>query len=168
MHNISTEAPGPPSRRPSWRATRTTISLVALTSLLLACAPPAAPAAPAPAAAPAAGNSPAVVTKPAASPPEPSGSITLAMLEEPPNLQSSESSRNFVYPVLRNVAEALTNRNPRTNELVGELATKWERANPTTWRFTLRQLGGSVVDQLGDGGQSDHLAVHPAPGRQVP
>jgi peptide/nickel transport system substrate-binding protein len=37
------------------------------------------------------------------------------------------------------VTEALLNRDPKTNELVPELATKWEQTNPTTWRFTLRQ-----------------------------
>jgi peptide/nickel transport system substrate-binding protein len=143
MHNISTGAPALPPHRPGWRATGAAVSLVALASLLLACAPPAAPAstsAPAQsAAAPAASSASAAQGKPAASPPEPGGGITLAMLEEPPNLQSSEASRSFAYPVLRNVEEALTNREPKTNELVGELATKWERANPTTWRFTLRQ-----------------------------
>src|SRR6187402_2862030 len=40
---------------------------------------------------------------------------------------------------MRNVTEALLNRDSVTNELVPELAVKWEQANPTPWRFTLRQ-----------------------------
>ena len=49
------------------------------------------------------------------------------------------SYSTYGYPVLRNVEEALLNRDPKTSQLVGELATKWELTNPTTWRFTLRQ-----------------------------
>jgi peptide/nickel transport system substrate-binding protein len=161
VHQTPFDVPSTPPaqgrRRTRWRAVSVTARLSVLAGLLLACtpaAPPAPTSAPAaqapaaqptsaPAAAPAAAApaapAPAAPAKPAVTPPEPSGSITLAMLEEPPNLQSSEASRSFAYPILRNVEEALVNRDPATNELVGELATKWERTNPTTWRFTLRQ-----------------------------
>jgi peptide/nickel transport system substrate-binding protein len=44
----------------------------------------------------------------------------------------------YTAPILRNVAEALVSRDAKTNALVGELATKWDQTNPTTWRFTLR------------------------------
>jgi peptide/nickel transport system substrate-binding protein len=54
-------------------------------------------------------------------------------------LASHDATATFSYPVMRNVTEALINRDPKTNELVPELATKWEQVNPTTWRFTLRQ-----------------------------
>jgi len=48
-----------------------------------------------------------------------------------------ESYSSFGYTVIRNVAEGLVNRNAK-NELVGELATKWEATSPTVWRFYLR------------------------------
>jgi len=48
-----------------------------------------------------------------------------------------ESYSSFGYSIIRNVAEGLVNRNAK-NELVGELATKWEATSPTTWRFYLR------------------------------
>jgi peptide/nickel transport system substrate-binding protein len=54
-------------------------------------------------------------------------------------LASHDATATFSYPVMRNVTEALLNRDPKTTELVPELATKWEQVNPTTWRFTLRQ-----------------------------
>jgi peptide/nickel transport system substrate-binding protein len=142
------------------------VGLALAVSLLAACAPasspaptsaPAAkpteaakPAAPtsAPAAAPAAAK-PAEAAKPAASPAaaapaavakvEPKGSITLVMPEEPRSLSSFEAYATVGYPVLRNVHEALVNRDPKTSELVPELATKWEQTNPNTWRFALRQ-----------------------------
>jgi peptide/nickel transport system substrate-binding protein len=46
---------------------------------------------------------------------------------------------NIGVPILRNVQEALLNRDPVTNELVGELATSWELVEPATWRFHLRE-----------------------------
>jgi peptide/nickel transport system substrate-binding protein len=61
------------------------------------------------------------------------------MPEEPPSLDTGTSTGTVAYPVIRNVEEALLNRDPKTNQLVPELATKWERTNPTTWRFYLRQ-----------------------------
>lgn len=67
----------------------------------------------------------------------PAGAIVIAQGEEPPTLLMWEAYSSFGYTVLRNVAEALVNRNAK-NELVGELATKWEATNATTWRFTLR------------------------------
>ena len=54
-------------------------------------------------------------------------------------LASHDATATFSYPVMRNVTEALLNRDPKTTELVPELATKWEQVNPTTWRFELRQ-----------------------------
>jgi hypothetical protein len=117
MINISTGAPALPPHHPGWRATGAAVSLVALVSLFPASAPPASPA------------SSSVLAQRAAAP---AATSAPAGLGKPANLQSSSASRSFAYPVLRNVEEALTNRDPKTNELVGELATKWERANPTT------------------------------------
>jgi len=87
---------------------------------------------------------PPAAAKPTAAPAvparvEPQGSVLLAMNEEPPMLAAHDATATFSYPVMRNVTEALLNRDPATNQLVGELATKWEQVNPTTWRFTLRQ-----------------------------
>jgi len=44
----------------------------------------------------------------------------------------------YGYPVIRNTNEGLVNRNPANNQLVGELATKWEAIDANTWRFYLR------------------------------
>jgi peptide/nickel transport system substrate-binding protein len=129
-----------------------TIALMVLTSLLLACAPatapastvppaqsaaeakPGAPGAPAPAA-PAA--SPATAAAP--SRPTPKGAITIVVGEEPVTLAGYNATPGYNNQVVRNIDEALLNRDPKTQELVPELATKWEQTNPTTWRFTLRQ-----------------------------
>jgi peptide/nickel transport system substrate-binding protein len=59
------------------------------------------------------------------------------MNEEVPTLEMWQAYNSYGYPIIRNIAEGLVNRNP-ANELVGELATKWEATNPTTWRFYLR------------------------------
>jgi peptide/nickel transport system substrate-binding protein len=114
--------------------------------------PTAAPAAAAPAAptaAPAAPTTAPAAQQPAAAKPtaapaasarvEPKGSVVLVINEEPPMLAAHDATASFSYPIMRNVTEALLNRDPVTNELVPELATKWEQTNPTTWRFTLRQ-----------------------------
>jgi peptide/nickel transport system substrate-binding protein len=159
-------APAHGRRRSRWRAVSVVTRLFVLASLLLACAPtappapPSAPAKPAEAAKPtAAPAAPAATTapakpaeaakraadaKPTAAPAaaarvEPKGSLVIALNEEPPMLAAHDATATFSYPVMRNVTEALLNRDPATNQLVPELATKWEQANPTTWRFTLRQ-----------------------------
>jgi peptide/nickel transport system substrate-binding protein len=143
--------------RPKFRRhTSTALALLLSAGLAISCTPAATPgptAAPAkpaeskpaaaapttaPAAKPADPAKPAEAAKPAAARPEPQGSVILALNEEPPTLGANEASASYGYPVLRNVQEALVNRNQK-NEVVGELATKWEQTNPTTWQFTLRQ-----------------------------
>jgi peptide/nickel transport system substrate-binding protein len=59
--------------------------------------------------------------------------------EEPRSLASWNAYSNDGFPILRNVGEALINRDPATNELVGELATSWEQVDPNNWQFTLRE-----------------------------
>jgi len=59
------------------------------------------------------------------------------MNEEVPTLEMWQAYNSYGYPIIRNIAEGLVNRNPN-NELVGELATKWEATSPTNWRFYLR------------------------------
>src|SRR5688572_1127955 len=161
--NDGSRVPAHARRKSRWRAVSVVVRLFVLASLLLACtptAPPAptsapakpaeaakptaAPAAPAAPAKPAEAPKPAEAAKPAAAPAaaakvEPKGSMTIALNEEPPMLAAHDATATFSYPVMRNVTEALLNRDPATNQLVGELATKWEQTNPTTWRFTLRQ-----------------------------
>lgn len=66
-------------------------------------------------------------------------SLTIALAEEPRTLASWNAYSNDGHPVLRNVTEALLNRDPVTNELVPELATSYEQVDPNTWRFHLRQ-----------------------------
>jgi peptide/nickel transport system substrate-binding protein len=110
---------------------------------------PAAAAPAAPTAAPAAPTTAPAAQQPAAAKPtaapaapakvEAKGSMVIALNEEPPMLAAHDATATFSYPVMRNITEALLNRDPATNQLVPELATKWEQTNPTTWRFTLRQ-----------------------------
>ncbi len=70
---------------------------------------------------------------------EPSGKVTLAMTVEPDTLENWRAYSTDGHPVLRNVMEALLNRDPETNELIGELATSWEQTDDVTWRFALRE-----------------------------
>jgi peptide/nickel transport system substrate-binding protein len=142
-------APEPERRQGASKGPRI-VGLALAVSLLVACAPAsspaptaapatAKPAAPTAAAKPADPSKPAEAAKPAAvAKVEPKGTVTLVMPEEPRSLSSFEAYATVGYPVLRNVHEALVNRDPKTSELVGELASGWEQVNPTTWRFHLR------------------------------
>ncbi|MEA2582000.1 MAG: peptide/nickel transport system substrate-binding protein [Thermomicrobiales bacterium] len=70
---------------------------------------------------------------------EPTGKLIVSMSVEPDTLENWKAYSTDGHPILRNVQEALLNRDPKTNELVGELATSWEQTDERTWRFTLRQ-----------------------------
>ena len=70
---------------------------------------------------------------------EPTGRLVVSMSVEPDTLENWKAYSTDGHPILRNVQEALLNRDPTTNELVGELATAWEQTDERTWRFTLRQ-----------------------------
>jgi peptide/nickel transport system substrate-binding protein len=74
-----------------------------------------------------------------AGPSGPSGSITVVVNSEPPTLASWTSRSSYGYPILRNITEALLNRDPKTMELVPELAVSWSQVDPRTWRFKLRE-----------------------------
>lgn len=65
--------------------------------------------------------------------------VVLAMTVEPDTLENWRAYSTDGHPVLRNIQEALLNRDPVTNELVGELATSWEQTDDVTWRFQLRE-----------------------------
>jgi peptide/nickel transport system substrate-binding protein len=70
---------------------------------------------------------------------EPTGKLIVSMSVEPDTLENWKAYSTDGHPILRNVQEALLNRDPNTNELIGELATAWEQTDDRTWRFTLRQ-----------------------------
>ena len=70
---------------------------------------------------------------------EPAGQITISLSAEPATLENWNAYSLDGHPVLRNIFEALLNRDPATNELVGELATAWEWTDDRTVRFTLRE-----------------------------
>jgi len=59
--------------------------------------------------------------------------------EEPISLASWNAVSNNGSPILRNIDEALLNRDPQTNQLVGELATSWKLLDANTWQFQLRK-----------------------------
>ena len=67
------------------------------------------------------------------------GKIVIALSVEPDTLENWKAYSTDGHPVIRNIQEALLNRDPETNELVGELATAWEQVDDLTWRFTLRE-----------------------------
>jgi len=70
---------------------------------------------------------------------EPAGQIVISLSAEPATLENWNAYSLDGHPVLRNIFEALLNRDPATNELVGELATAWEWTDDRTLRFTLRE-----------------------------
>lgn len=70
---------------------------------------------------------------------EASGSIAIALAAEPLTLENWNAFSVNAHPMLRNIMEALTNRDPETNDLVPELATSWEQVDDTTWRFQIRE-----------------------------
>ena len=66
-----------------------------------------------------------------------SGEVTIALPEEPTNLEPAKWEIDVVR-VVKNVVEPLIDRAP-TGELVPKLATDWEQVDDVTWRFTLRE-----------------------------
>jgi len=66
-------------------------------------------------------------------------SLTIALPEEPRSLGSWNAYSNDGHPVIRNVTEALLNRDPVSNELVPELALSYTQVDDNTWQFELRQ-----------------------------
>jgi peptide/nickel transport system substrate-binding protein len=104
-----------------------------------AAAKPAEVAKPAEAGKPAPAAQPAATTAPAVGQPAAAGSVVLALDNEPRTMENWHAYSSYGYPVIRNVEEALLNRDPKSNQLVGELATKWELINPSTGRFQLRK-----------------------------
>jgi len=77
----------------------------------------------------------------------PEGSIVISLGAEPSTLEWWNAYSIDGHPILRNIFEALLNRDPVTNELVGELAESWEWVDDRTMHFTLRE---GVVFHNGD------------------
>jgi peptide/nickel transport system substrate-binding protein len=107
-------------------------------------APAAKPAEAKPAEAkPAASPAAKAEAKPAASPAAkaatmPAGKVTIAIGAEPKTLDPQLHDDGAERAVNDNVYEALLWRNSADMKLGPWLAEKWEQANPTTWRFTLK------------------------------
>jgi peptide/nickel transport system substrate-binding protein len=70
---------------------------------------------------------------------EPAGQLVISLSAEPATLENWNAYSLDGHPVLRNIFEALLNRDPATNELIGELATAWDWSDDHTLRFTLRE-----------------------------
>ena len=70
---------------------------------------------------------------------EPSGSIVISLAAEPITLEAWHAYSTLGVATHRNCYEALLNRDPSTNELIGELATAWEWVDDKTIDFTLRE-----------------------------
>lgn len=66
--------------------------------------------------------------------------IRIVLKEEPPTLETCQSSQNSTGLVSRsNISEGLTSRDVPTGELNPSLATDWEQATENTWTFKLRE-----------------------------
>jgi peptide/nickel transport system substrate-binding protein len=70
---------------------------------------------------------------------EPSGTLTVAVIQENQSMQAQMTFKEVNAVGLRNVIEQLTTINPVTGALEPMLATSWEPVDEHTWRFHLRQ-----------------------------
>jgi peptide/nickel transport system substrate-binding protein len=67
------------------------------------------------------------------------GTITIALGSEPTTLDPQLRDEGPLRYTLNQVYESLVERDPKTMEIVPELAEKWEVIDQTTWRFHLRR-----------------------------
>lgn len=66
--------------------------------------------------------------------------VTIVLPQVPNSVDPCETSASFASRVVKNnVAEGLTELNTVTNSVEPRLATSWERVDPLTWRFHLRE-----------------------------
>src|SRR3546814_2343314 len=66
--------------------------------------------------------------------------ITIVLPEAPQVVEPCESALYGVGIMLKqNVVETLIELDPTNGESLPRLATSWERVDPKTWRFTLRE-----------------------------
>jgi peptide/nickel transport system substrate-binding protein len=64
--------------------------------------------------------------------------LTIAAQSEPDNVEPCNSQDARAVVLRHNVVQPLTDLDPKTGDLVPELALSWERQDPTTWIFRLR------------------------------
>lgn len=77
--------------------------------------------------------------------------VTVVLPAEPNDIEPCHSSRAFEGRVIKyNVNETLIQKNPTDGKLMPRLATSWEKVDPLTWRFKLREgvkfHDGSALD----------------------
>lgn len=70
---------------------------------------------------------------------QPSGEVRIAISAESPSMGAHWGYAAKEGIVLRNIHEALVDRDPVTNEIVPGLAVSWEMIAPTIWEFRLRE-----------------------------
>lgn len=78
-------------------------------------------------------------TEPASADAGPSGSLTVAVIQEVQSMDAQITFKEVNATGIRNVIETLTWVNPDTGDLEPRLATSWEQIEPQTWRFELRE-----------------------------
>ena len=64
--------------------------------------------------------------------------LTIAAQAEPSNVEPCNSQDARAVVLRHNVVQPLTDLDPKTGDVVPELALSWERQDPTTWIFKLR------------------------------
>jgi len=68
-----------------------------------------------------------------------SKSVTIVLSAEPESLDGCNANRSTSGPVIKeNIFETLTSISAKDGSMEPRLATSWERIDPTTWRFKLR------------------------------
>jgi peptide/nickel transport system substrate-binding protein len=68
-----------------------------------------------------------------------SGTLTIALGSEPTTLDPQLRDEGPLRYTINQVYESLVERDPKTMDIVPELAEKWELRDKTTWRFHLRK-----------------------------
>jgi peptide/nickel transport system substrate-binding protein len=81
----------------------------------------------------------ALLASPCAAQVAPMGTITIALGSEPTTLDPQLRDEGPLRYTLNQVYESLVERDPKTMEIVPELAQQWEVIDQTTWRFHLRK-----------------------------
>jgi peptide/nickel transport system substrate-binding protein len=81
----------------------------------------------------------ALLASPCAAQVAPMGTITIALGSEPTTLDPQLRDEGPLRYTLNQVYESLVERDPKTMEIVPELADTWEVIDKTTWRFHLRK-----------------------------
>lgn len=66
--------------------------------------------------------------------------ITVVIRDEPTGLDACNADVSFIGRIVRqNITETLTEINPADGSITPRLATSWEKVDPQTWRFRLRE-----------------------------